>query len=80
MIKTNSSLNEYNAAEKLDSLRMELEFNKGLSFDTISSVGPNAAIVHYKPEKDSAAQMDPSKIYLVDSGGQYLYHKNTIKI
>jgi Xaa-Pro aminopeptidase len=44
----------------------------GLSFDTISSTGANAAIIHYKPEKGSCAIIDPKKIYLCDSGAQYL--------
>ena len=40
-------------------------------FDTISSVGANAAIVHYKPSEECAA-LSLNEIYLVDSGGQYL--------
>lgn len=44
----------------------------GLSFDTISSTGPNAAVIHYKPEKNSCAIIDPKAIYLCDSGAQYL--------
>lgn len=45
---------------------------KGLSFDTISSTGPNAAVIHYKPEKGECATIDPNLIYLCDSGAQYL--------
>lgn len=48
----------------------------GLSFDTISSVGPNAAIIHYKPEPETCANLDVDQIYLCDSGGQYLYVKD----
>jgi Xaa-Pro aminopeptidase len=40
----------------------------GPSFDTISSVGPNGAVIHYKPEKDTALKMDPKELYLLDSG------------
>ena len=36
-------------ADKLASLRGEMENFVGLSFDTISSIGPNGAIIHYKP-------------------------------
>ena len=43
----------------------------GLSFDTISSAGPNAAIIHYKPERGHCAVIDPSAVYLCDSGAQY---------
>ncbi|KAJ8451812.1 hypothetical protein Cgig2_007295 [Carnegiea gigantea] len=45
---------------------------KGLSFPTISSVGPNAAIIHYGPNPGTCAEMDPDSIYLFDSGAQVL--------
>ena len=32
----------------------------------------SAAVIHYKPEKGSCAVVDPNKIYLCDSGAQYL--------
>lgn len=32
----------------------------GLSFDTISSIGPNGAIIHYKPEENTAKLLDPN--------------------
>ena len=41
----------------------------GLSFDTISSIGPNGAIIHYSPEEGTAQLLDPDLVYLVDSGG-----------
>jgi Xaa-Pro aminopeptidase len=44
---------------------------KGPSFDTISSIGPNGAVIHYKPKKDSL-EINAREIYLLDSGGQYL--------
>lgn len=40
----------------------------GLSFETISSVGSNGAIIHYKPEADTAKQLDINQVYLCDSG------------
>jgi Xaa-Pro aminopeptidase len=46
-----------------------MQNNQGMSFETISSVGPNAAVVHYKPEKETSLTIDPKLIYLVDSGG-----------
>ncbi|RRT77355.1 hypothetical protein B296_00027206 [Ensete ventricosum] len=45
---------------------------RGLSFPTISSVGPNAAIIHYSPEADTCSELDADSIYLFDSGGQVL--------
>ena len=44
----------------------------GLSFDTISSTGPNAAVIHYKPEAGNCSIIDPKAVYLCDSGAQYL--------
>ena len=44
-----TEVSEYEAAEKIDSLRRMQEHNRGTSFDTISAGGPNGAIVHYKP-------------------------------
>jgi len=44
----------------------------GLSFPTISSSGPNAAVIHYMPEKGLCSVIDPEAIYLCDSGAQYL--------
>lgn len=49
---------------------MLLQHFKGLSFPTISSVGSNAAIIHYGPEPNTCAELDPDKIYLFDSGAQ----------
>jgi Xaa-Pro aminopeptidase len=49
---------------------MFLQHFKGLSFPTISSVGSNAAIIHYSPEANTCAELDADKIYLCDSGAQ----------
>lgn len=45
----------------------------GPSFDTISSIGPNGAIIHYKPHKETCSVLDTKQVYLCDSGGQYKY-------
>ena len=50
----------------------------GLSFDTISATGANGAVIHYKPEKETCATVDPNKIYLCDSGAQFRYHPPTL--
>jgi Xaa-Pro aminopeptidase len=42
------------------------------SFDTISAMGPNGAIVHYKPEPATCSVLHTTSLYLCDSGGQYL--------
>lgn len=65
-------IDEVVADDKLTEFRkMEEEF-VGLSFDTISSTGANAAIIHYKPSKATCATINPNKIYLCDSGLQFL--------
>lgn len=65
-------INEIEADEKLFEFRSQEKNFVGLSFDTISACGANGAIIHYKPTKESCATIDPSKIYLNDSGAQYL--------
>lgn len=65
-------MNEWTSVEKLDEFRASEELNAGLSFENISSVGPNAAIIHYAPTQDSAAKITKDQVYLLDSGGQYL--------
>ncbi|KAL4981144.1 hypothetical protein BDW66DRAFT_156236 [Aspergillus desertorum] len=72
LINKKTTLNEVDAADKLEQLRSKQELFAGLSFDTISATGPNGAVIHYKPEKESCSVIDPNAIYLCDSGGQYL--------
>ena len=55
----------------LKNLRSQLKWFKGLSFETISSFGENAAIIHYSPTEEKNSPMDKDKIYLLDSGGHY---------
>lgn len=47
-----------------------LQHFRGLSFPTISSVGPNAAIIHYAPDPKTCSEFDVDQIYLFDSGAQ----------
>lgn len=71
LITKKATLDEVDGADKLEEIRKKHELFKGLSFDTISSTGPNAAVIHYKPEKGSCSVIDPKAIYLCDSGAQY---------
>ena len=71
-LEQRKDLDEYNATLKLNQLRYDKQLNKGLSFPAISSIGPNAAIVHYNPKEGSATRLNLDQIYLLDSGGQYL--------
>ena len=67
------NINEISAQEKLLELRKRNKNFKFLSFPTISSSGPNGAIIHYKASKKSNRKLKKGDIYLVDSGGQYNY-------
>ena len=72
LVNKGVTLDEVQAADRLEDLRATKHFFMGLSFPTISSTGANAAIIHYKPEKDTCSKIDPKAIYLCDSGAQYL--------
>jgi len=67
----NKNLTEAAAADKVDWFRRQQKDFVSLSFDTISSTGPNGAIIHYKPEHGTCAVVDAGAVYLCDSGGQY---------
>ncbi|KAF9653718.1 Creatinase/aminopeptidase [Thelephora ganbajun] len=71
-LKNGVVLSESQAANQLEEYRSELEFFKGLSFPTISSTGPNAAIIHYRPSLTDSAIIKREQIYLCDSGAQFL--------
>ncbi|KAI1151183.1 aminopeptidase-like protein [Nemania diffusa] len=72
LVVKKASIDEVEAADKLEACRAKHKDFVGLSFDTISSTGPNAAVIHYKPEKGNCSTIDPAAIYLCDSGAQYL--------
>ncbi|KII91342.1 hypothetical protein PLICRDRAFT_38090 [Plicaturopsis crispa FD-325 SS-3] len=65
-------LNESEGADQLEAYRSELDLFKGLSFTTISSTGPNGAIIHYSPDPADCAIIRKDQIYLCDSGAQFL--------
>ena len=72
LIVKKTKLDEVQAADKLEEIRSKKDHFVGLSFDTISSTGPNAAVIHYKPERGNCSVIDPAALYLCDSGAQYL--------
>jgi Xaa-Pro aminopeptidase len=65
-------VDEYEAALYMNQKRYEQLHNKGLSFETISGGGPNAAIIHYHPNETVHSKVTKDMIHLLDSGGQYL--------
>ena len=64
-------ISEISASRKLLNLRKKSQKFKFLSFPTISSTGPNGAIIHYNPTNKTNRILKAGDIYLVDSGGQY---------
>ena len=66
-------INEISAQEKLLEFRKKNKLFHDLSFPTISGTGPNSSIIHYKADKKSNRVLRKGDVYLVDSGGQYLY-------
>ena len=63
--------NEISAAAKLFSFRNSNDLFHSISFDTISAVGKNAALPHYRYDKNNPTPLKKNTIYLFDSGGQY---------
>ena len=66
------SLTEITAAEKLLSLRQEVEDFRGESFPAISGAGEHGAIIHYRVSPETDRCIGPNEVYLIDSGAQYL--------
>jgi Xaa-Pro aminopeptidase len=64
--------NEMSLARELNSLRAEDPHCVSESFETISGINGNGAIIHYRVQEKSAAPLTRPGVYLVDSGGQYL--------
>ncbi|HQS84642.1 MAG TPA: aminopeptidase P family protein [Alphaproteobacteria bacterium] len=65
-------ISEITAAQKLTSFREKLPLFHSLSFEVISAVGSNGAIVHYHAKEGCDKMLSSGELYLVDSGGQYL--------
>jgi Xaa-Pro aminopeptidase len=63
---------EISAARRLLEARQKQPLFQQASFPSISSFGPNAAIIHYRPSEKKDVLIDNSNLYLLDSGGQYL--------
>ncbi|CCC66849.1 hypothetical protein NCAS_0A02910 [Naumovozyma castellii] len=72
LVNHDALLDEYKAGEKLLQIRHTQKNFMGNSFETISSTGANAAVIHYSPPVEGSSMIDPSKIYLCDSGSQFL--------
>ncbi|WP_323036677.1 aminopeptidase P family protein [Pararhodobacter sp.] len=69
--QTLTELTEIDMARQLESCRAATGQLLDLSFDTISSTGPNAAINHYRVTEDTNRTLQTGDLFLLDSGGQY---------
>lgn len=72
LLEKNQKITEFDAASKIYALREQMPNFKGLSYETIASTGANAAIIHYAPTKENCKIIDPTKVFLLDSGAHYL--------
>ena len=70
--KEDHDLDEWKGSEKVNEIRTKGDLHVGPSFETISSIGPNGAVIHYTPSKEQSLKLNRDEIYLLDSGGQYL--------
>ena len=64
-------VDEWEAGEYLDHLRLATEGCFDLSFGTIAGYMENGASAHYSAKKGEAAVLRPEGMIVVDSGGQY---------
>uniref|UniRef100_A0A1L8E2Y5 Putative xaa-pro aminopeptidase n=1 Tax=Nyssomyia neivai TaxID=330878 RepID=A0A1L8E2Y5_9DIPT len=71
VVQKGEYVDEISGADKLESFRAKQEHYMGLSFTTISSSGPNGAVIHYHPAKETNRPITKDEIYLCDSGAQY---------
>ena len=65
-------ITEIDAANKLISLRKEMEGYLDESFAPISAYGANAALPHYSATPEQCSVLEPRGLYLLDSGAHYL--------
>jgi len=66
-------VNEWEASQYMHSLRARVSGFRGESFETISAYGPSAALPHFSTPSEGSALIEAKGLYLVDSGGQYLF-------
>lgn len=64
---------EHDASMLLHGFRSQIPGFRGESFETISAYGENAALPHYVTPEEGGAELKPRGLYLVDSGGQFLF-------
>ncbi|CAO1626091.1 unnamed protein product [Parajaminaea phylloscopi] len=73
-LEAGKTVREFEGSEKLKAFRAQMPGFRGESFTTISSTGPNGAIIHYSPnpEPGQSHVIDRNRVYLCDSGAQFV--------
>lgn len=66
-------ITEISAEKKLQELREQQDTSVGLSFKTIGGYKGHGALPHYNATTESDSELHAEGLFLVDSGGQYLY-------
>jgi Xaa-Pro aminopeptidase len=66
-----AGMTEIDMVERLEGFRRATGELLDLSFDTIASTGPNAAINHYRVTHETNRVLAAGDLFLLDSGGQY---------
>ena len=72
-VQGGAQITEWEASEKLNSLRSKVPGYRGESFANISAYGPNAALPHYSTPREGSAVLKPRGLYLIDTGGQFVF-------
>ena len=72
-VQGGAQITEWEASEKLTSLRSKVPGYRGESFANISAYGPNAALPHYSTPREGSAVIKPRGLYLIDTGGQFVF-------
>ena len=70
-VAPDGQLTEIDAVEALETFRRDTGLLRDVSFPTISGVGPNGAIVHYRVTRKTNRKIAPGELFLIDSGAQY---------
>lgn len=65
------TLTEQDCIDQLFAFRQQAENFQCLSFPTIAGAGPNGAIIHYRCTPQTNRILQPTDLFLVDSGSHY---------
>ncbi|MDB5364099.1 MAG: aminopeptidase family protein [Rhodospirillales bacterium] len=70
-LETAEGVDELTTADRLLEFRRAVPGFRDTSFHSISAVGPNSALPHYRSDESTNRKLERGTLYLIDSGGQY---------